>query len=436
MALAVTGGAGDRAAALGEALQRRGAGLAAAGGTAPVVLVTEGLADGAPADVHAGVLAACQTLRAAGRHLILLEPPLPASPLKAPTGLSGLARTLRQEWQEMQVSAWRLPDAAPERWAGLIAGALLADPGDADLAADGTARRLQIEAVAAPGAPGPRAERPVWLVTGGARGVTADCAVALAEREGGTFLLAGRSAPSSWPEGVAETGDLKTLRGALAAAARARGEALRPADLDRQARSALAGAEIRRTLQRIAGAGGAAHYVTLDVSDAAAVAARLPALAAAHGAITGLVHGAGVLADGRAEQKSHEDVARVFAPKVDGLAHLLAHLDLGALIHVGLFSSASAIYGNPGQADYAMANACLNAWTVPIAAAAPRARVAAFCWGPWDGGMVDETLARHFRARGIGLIPRAAGAAVLAGHLTGGPAGAEVLLVGDQWAGS
>ncbi len=436
LALAFTGGEGEVAAALANGLATFGARLVAADGEAPVVLITEALAGGAPAELHAGVLAACQRLRAAGRHLVLLEPPVPVSPPAAPTGLVGLARTLRLEWPEVRVSAWRLPDGGPERCAGPVAAALRVDPGDADLAADGTARRLELDRGVRPGAPGPRAARPVWLVTGGGRGVTADCAVALAERMGGTFLLAGRSAAAPWPDGVAETADLKALRGTLAMAARARGEALQPAELDRHARSALAGAEIRGTLRRITRAGAAAHYVMLDVSDAGAVAAGLAALVAAHGTITGLVHGAGVLADGRAELKTGKDVARVFAPKVDGLGHLLAHLDLTALTHVGLFSSASAIYGNPGQADYAMANACLNAWTGPIAAAAPGARVAAFCWGPWDGGMVDETLARHFRARGIGLIPRLAGASVFADYLTGGPAGPDVLVVGEGWAGS
>ena len=118
---------------------------------------------------------------------------------------------------------------------------------------------------------------------------------------------------------------------------------------------------------------------------------------------------------------------------MEGFLSLLAALDTGALKHVGLFSSASAVFGNPGQSDYATANAWLSRAARQLAEDLPEAQVKSFCWGPWNGGMVDTALAAHFRTRGIALIERADGAAIFADHLLHG-AGSDVeLLIGDEW---
>ena len=96
----------------------------------------------------------------------------------------------------------------------------------------------------------------------------------------------------------------------------------------------------------------------------------------------------------------------MFGPKVLGLQSVLGALDVSVLSHVALFSSASAAFGNVGQADYAMANTCLNQIANLLASQVPGLRAKAFNWGPWDGGMVDAGLAELFAAQGIGLIDR------------------------------
>src|SRR5205807_189026 len=158
-------------------------------------------------------------------------------------------------------------------------------------------------------------------------------------------------------------------------------------------------------------AGSEARYFSIDVRDGGALGRALGDVRAQWGPITGLVHGAGVLADKRLEDKTDAQFDRVFDTKVVGLSALLAATREDPLEWIGLFSSVAAHHGNAGQSDYAMANEVLN-----LVASAERARRNGTCvirsigWGPWQGGMVSPALERHFRQQGVDLIPLARGA--------------------------
>jgi NAD(P)-dependent dehydrogenase (short-subunit alcohol dehydrogenase family) len=147
------------------------------------------------------------------------------------------------------------------------------------------------------------------------------------------------------------------------------------------------------------------------VQDESAVNAALNEVRRTFGPIEGLIHGAGVLADSRIADKTPEQAARVLATKLGGLAALLSATAHDPLRLLCLFSSASAAFGNAGQADYAMANAVLDSVAAAESARRPDAVVKAIAWGPWDGGMVTPTLKAAFAARGIETIGLDAGAA-------------------------
>ncbi|PBC80552.1 type I polyketide synthase [Streptomyces sp. KS_16] len=106
--------------------------------------------------------------------------------------------------------------------------------------------------------------------------------------------------------------------------------------------------------------GAEASIVACDAADKEALAEVLAAVPGAH-PLTAVVHAAGVLDDALITDMTPAQVSAVLAPKVDGalnLHTLTQGLDLADFI---LFSSASAVFGGPGQGNYAAANAVLDA---------------------------------------------------------------------------
>jgi hypothetical protein len=129
------------------------------------------------------------------------------------------------------------------------------------------------------------------------------------------------------------------------------------------------------------------------------------------------VHGAGALADKLIEYKTEADFEKVYQPKIDGLANLLACVPPSQLKYLVLFSSVAGFYGNAGQTDYALANEILNKTAHLVQRQHPECRVLAVDWGPWEGGMVTPELKRLLAERHVPLIKVDEGASWLADAL-------------------
>ena len=147
------------------------------------------------------------------------------------------------------------------------------------------------------------------------------------------------------------------------------------------------------------------------------------------GAITGLIHGAGVLADRRIEKKTEAQFENVVSTKLDGAVNFLNALAANPLKCLVFFSSTTARFGRIGQVDYAMANETLNKLAQREARRRPDCRVVALNWGPWAGGMVTPALEKLFALENIRLIPLQDGAAQLVNELSSSEA-VEVLILG------
>ncbi|MFI1914029.1 beta-ketoacyl synthase N-terminal-like domain-containing protein [Nocardia sp. NPDC020380] len=262
-------------------------------------------------------------------------------------------------------------------------------------------------------------EQDVLVVTGGARGVTATCVQELATVSKCRFLLLGRTALTAEPDWAQDVSDGELKLAAVRALA---GTGVTPRDIDRACSEVRAVREIRSTLDEL---GDRADYLAVDATDADALR---EALAPWRETITGVVHGAGVLADSFVPDKTAESIARVLRPKLAGLAAVLAAA--GEPRHLVLFTSVAGLFGNAGQSDYASANEALGRFAVSWAARHPDRYVTALDWGAWDGGMVTPELREHFRARGIPLLAPAAGAAAFTAQFTESRRTEPVLLVG------
>ncbi|WUS37126.1 SDR family NAD(P)-dependent oxidoreductase [Kitasatospora sp. NBC_01250] len=284
-----------------------------------------------------------------------------ASPVQAQ--LWGLGRVAALEQPERWGGLIDLPQHADDRVLSRLADALTGVGGEDQLAVRATgllARRL-VRA--------PRGTATAWqpsgtvLVTGGTGALGAEVARWLARNGAEQLVLAGRRGPDA--PGAAE---LVAELGAL---------------------------------------GATATVVACDVADRAALAGLL----AAH-PVSAVFHTAGVLDDGMLDGLTAERFAAVARPKADAARHLHELTDgLSAFV---LFSSTAGTIGNPGQANYAAANAYLDALAEQRRADGLPAT--AIAWGPWSSGGMAADGALEQRLRREGVPPMDPASAITALH--------------------
>ncbi|WP_245738422.1 type I polyketide synthase [Streptomyces sparsogenes] len=420
-------------------------------------------------------------LRAAlGRRPRWLVAARRADPLDVGTaGLHGLFRTVAREYPDTAATVVDLPatasaaDAADALLAEVLApdhppvvlrtadgrrGLELAESGLGILGSSGAGPAGDGAAEAA--AIGLDHDSVVVLV-GGARGITARCAAALAAAARCRIELLGRTPAPTGPEDPATAGarDEAALHAALAA----RG-GRKPAEIQREAALILARREVAATLRELGGLGARARYRSVDVRDPDAVRQALKEIHADHGRLDGVVYAAGVIEDRLIEEKSAESFQRVFDTKAGGARTLLDALEElstgpggpaagpgvpssgpgggqgggGGPAFVVLFGSVSAVLGNRGQADYAAANDALEALGARWAARTG-GRALTVHWGPWapagaHAGMVSPALARAYARRGVELIDPEEGTLALLRELAwGGESAGAVVYTASGW---
>ena len=183
----------------------------------------------------------------------------------------------------------------------------------------------------------------VVVISGGAKGITAECTLALLRATRARALLLGTTAEDQ------------------------------------------PGAEITAVLLRIASEGLDAIYLQCDVTDADSVRSALQrgkARLDAHD-IVGLVHGAGVNIPGLATGLDPVALAREYAIKVDGLNHLLTAIGIERLKLCVALGSVIGSVGMAGNSGYALANEALAARLAALKSERPRMHVACPAYGIW-----------------------------------------------------
>lgn len=229
----------------------------------------------------------------------------------------------------------------------------------------------------------------VLLVTGGGKGITAECALRLARAASARLLLLGRSSPADDPE-------------------------------------------LKVNLERFAAAGVEACYAVADVTRAEVVRAAIDEAMTTLGPIAGVVHGAGsnvpVLISGLDE----DAFLRTLAVKVQGLHNVLSALDSTRLRALVAFSSVIGRTGMRGEADYAVANEELSRLVERFARQHPACYCRSVEWSVWSGMGMGERLGRIevLTRRGISPIAHEEGAALLEGLLRTPAAPVTVVVAG------
>jgi len=148
----------------------------------------------------------------------------------------------------------------------------------------------------------------------------------------------------------------------------------------------------RDKLEELRRAGAEVLYVPADVASRSDVANLLAEVKRRFGRLDGIIHAAGVLRDAHLRNKTREQMAEVFAPKIFGTVHLDELTKDDPLDFFVTFSSLAAVGGNPGQCDYAFANQFMDSFALRRESLRSRGARAgkslSFNWSLWEhGGM-------------------------------------------------
>jgi enediyne polyketide synthase len=212
----------------------------------------------------------------------------------------------------------------------------------------------------------------ILLVTGGGKGIAAECALSIAQETGVRLALLGRSQPETDPE-------------------------------------------LATNLNRMTDAGIQVKYLSADVTDAEAVKSAVSQIETDWGNISAIIHGAGVNKPKLIKNLARQDCLPTLAPKIQGLQNLLAAIAPEHLRLWVTFGSIIARTGLPGEADYALANEWLARLTEQFQAQNPHCRCLNLEWSVWSGAGMGERLGRIdiLMQQGITPIPPERGIAIL-----------------------
>ncbi|GAA2704371.1 SDR family NAD(P)-dependent oxidoreductase [Micromonospora olivasterospora] len=311
-------------------------------------------------------------------------------------GVAALARTAHLEAADLTTTVVDVDLAEPGA-VGRVVADVAATAGFAESRHDRDGVRRVPVLRALPEAAGddapPLGPGDVLLATGGGKGITAECALALARDTGARLVLLGRSDP-------------------------------------------VTDAELAASLDRMRAFVPTLRYERVDVTDAAAVRATVADVAATWGHVTAVLHGAGHNEPTPLAKLDVGQLADTLAPKLTGLRTVLDAVDPDRLRLLVTFGSIIGRAGLHGEAHYALANDWLAGLTERFAAGHPACRALCLEWSVWAGIGMGERLSvvEGLRQAGIQPVHTDQGVAVLR-RLVADPATPASLVVAGRVGG-
>jgi NAD(P)-dependent dehydrogenase (short-subunit alcohol dehydrogenase family) len=356
----------------------------------------------------------------------------------APEGgaLAGLLKSIFVEDARYDHARYRVkvidlpPDEPPAQLAEAVCQELASGRGEVEVAWNGgrrqvaATRREPVESLAL----GELPRGGAWVVTGGARGITAATALELGRRYGLKLHLLGKSsAPEANPPWRnCSDEELKAIKAEIVRTATEQGRSPTD-DWDRVRKDR----EIYESLEKFRAAGVSATYHACDVADWDDLDRVLREVRAQSGPIEGIIHGAGYAKSFRFGTGNAAKLAATVDPKVGGTLALM-HLTAGDPLRyfVG-FGSLSGRFGGNGLSDYAAANDMLAKLCGWFRAKRPECRTTCFHWQTWDQvgmALLADGVGITKNAFKMDFIPPEEGVAHLIDELRAGAPENEVLV--------
>ncbi|MCP4160487.1 MAG: SDR family NAD(P)-dependent oxidoreductase [Deltaproteobacteria bacterium] len=156
--------------------------------------------------------------------------------------------------------------------------------------------------------------------------------------------------------------------------------------------------------------GARIDYRQVDVTNAQSVIDLKQSIQEEYGELNGIIHSAGVVRDNFILKKTREEFEEVLAPKVTGLVNLDEACKNMPLDFFILFSSVVGSMGNIGQADYACANAFMDAYAryrnLLVSSNVRHGKTLSINWPLWkNGGMSVDKETEQKIMQSTGIIP-------------------------------
>ncbi|MBZ5619220.1 MAG: SDR family oxidoreductase [Acidobacteriia bacterium] len=356
----------------------------------------------------------------------------------APLGgaVVGFTKTYKRERMDALVKAVDFePQRKPAEVAEFLIQETLRDPGAIEIGYKAEQRwtvGLQ-EQPAADGQPGLTLDKDtVFVITGAAGSIVSAITADLATASGGTFYLLDL-APEPHPDDpdlARFVSDKEGLKRDLFARIQARGERATPALVEKELSALERLQAARSAIDAVRAAGGTAHYFSVNLTDADAVAKVIGKLRESSPRIDVLLHAAGIERSHFLPDKDPREFHLVFDVKSDGwfnLMRAIGDMPLGATV---AFSSIAGRFGNGGQTDYSSANDLLCKIASNFRATRTATRAIAIDWTAWGGiGMATRgSIPKMMELAGIDMLPPEAGVPLIRRELTAGGTRGEIVI--------
>jgi enediyne polyketide synthase len=278
---------------------------------------------------------------------------------------AAFVRTLALETPDATVCVVNVPanDARAVEWI-VAEGSSACGYSEAHYDGEGTRREPVLKLLSLPQKPGtlPLNADDLMVVSGGGKGIAAECAISLASATGVRLVVLGRSDPAR-------------------------------------------DAELARNLARMKALGIKFRYAQVDVTSQKQVSWTMRGIMEEFGPVTVFLHGAGANVPQLISALDEKAIRHTFAPKVDGAKNILAEIDPAKLRLFISFGSVIGRSGMHGEADYALANETLRRITETWQAQHPHCKCLTVEWSIWSGVGMGERLGRVDALLRQGITP-------------------------------